>query len=498
MAERYILALDQGTTSSRAILFDHAGTPVAKAQQEFAQLYPHPGWVEHDPMVIIESQLRVAREALRQRSLKPEDIAAIGIANQRETTIVWDRATGQPVCNAIVWQDRRTAPLCEWLRAEGWETPIREKTGLVPDPYFSATKLHWILEHIDGARARAERGELLFGTVDTFLIWRLTGGSVHATDHSNAARTMLFNIHTLDWDGDLLRELRIPRVMLPEVRDTSGPFGETDPAVFGGAIPIAGVAGDQQAATFGQACFAPGTVKTTYGTGNFMLMTTGPDARRSESGLLTTIAWKIGGEVMYALEGSIFTTGAAVQWLRDDLRIIESAAETGPLAESIADTGGVYLVPAFTGMGAPHWDPHARGAIIGLTRGSGRAQIVRAALEAVAFSTRDVLDAMRRDSSLPITTMRVDGGMVANDFLMQFQADIAGITVERPQVTETTALGAAALAGLAVGYWESREQLAARWRLDRTFHPAMTEDDRAHRLSRWHDALARAAGWTKP
>lgn len=495
MSATYILALDAGTTSSRAIVFDHVGKMVSSAQEEFPRHYPRPGWVEHNPNDILQSQLRVARDAIAQGGLTAGAIAAIGVANQRETTLLWNRITGEPVYNAIVWQDRRTSEHCDHLRAEGWEEPIREKTGLVPDPYFSATKLHWLLENVSGARTGAERGELLFGTVDAFLLWHLTAGRLHLTDYSNAARTMLFNIHTLQWDEDLLAEFRIPRSVLPEVRASSELYGETDAGIFDRAIPLGGMAGDQQAATFGQACFGPGSVKNTYGTGNFMLMNTGTEPRPSASGLLTTIAWGIGGEVTYALEGGVFTTGAAVQWLRDELRIIGDAAESGPLAESIPDTGGVYLVPAFTGLGAPYWDPYARGALVGLTRGSGRAQIVRATLESVAFGSRDVLEAMRVDSGLPVAAFRVDGGMVPNDFLMQFQADITGATVERPAVRETTALGAAYLAGLASGYWESHDKLAGNWKLDRAFVPRTQEEEREQRYARWKKAVERAGGW---
>jgi glycerol kinase len=498
MSEQYILALDQGTTSSRAIIFNRDGRVVTALNQEFKQHYPRPGWVEHDPEDIWDSQLDVAKKVLADQSLSAGDIAAIGITNQRETTIVWDRNTGQPVYNAIVWQDRRTAEYCDQLRANGWEDRVREKTGLVIDAYFSATKVRWILNNVEGARQKAEAGDLLFGTVDSFLIWRLTGGRVHVTDYSNAARTMLFNIHTLQWDDELLGELGVPRAMLPEARPSSLVYGETDASLFGGAIKIAGDAGDQQAATFGQACFQAGMVKNTYGTGNFMLMNTGKEPRESKTGLLTTIAWGLNDEVVYALEGSIFITGAAVQWLRDELKIINNAAETEELATSVSDTGGVYVVPAFVGLGAPYWDQYARGTIVGLTRGSGRPQIVRATLESVAYQSRDVLQAMRSDSGLDIADIRVDGGMVANNFLMQFQADITSTKVERPVVAETTALGAAYLAGLATGYWQSQDEIARKWALDRAFEPQMAEDQREELYRNWKRAVERAQGWAEP
>jgi glycerol kinase len=512
-AQRYILALDQGTTSSRAILFDHDGQIVAARQREFPQLFPQPGWVEHDPEAIWETQYGVAREVLTATGVTAAAVAAIGITNQRETTVIWDRATGQPIANAIVWQDRRTAGYCDELKAQGWEERIRAKTGLVIDAYFSGTKVRWLLEHIPGARERAERGELAFGTIDSLLIWRLTGGTRHVTDVSNASRTLLFNIHTGAWDDDILTELGVPRALLPEVLPSSGPFGETDAALFGQPIPIAGVAGDQQAATFGQACYTPGMAKNTYGTGCFLLMNTGPQPKESTNGLLTTIAWGLQGTkdlglrtksegtplvLTYALEGAIFVTGAAVQWLRDGLKIIESAAETEALAASVPDTGGVYLVPAFAGLGAPYWDPYARGTIVGLTRGSGRAEIVRATLEAVAYQTRDVLDLMQRESGIAVKQLRVDGGMVRNDFLMQFQADILGVPVQRPKVTETTALGAAYLAGLAVGFWRDQDEIAANWAIDRIFEPQMSDDERERLYVGWQRAVARARRWIEP
>ena len=492
---RYLLALDQGTTSSRAIVFDDGGRIVAAAQREFPQIYPQPGWVEHDPAEIWASQLNVAQEALIRANLHARDLTAIGITNQRETTILWDRQTGQPVHNAIVWQCRRTASLCDELRTRGLAETIRQKTGLVVDAYFSGTKIAWLLDHVPGARARAERGELAFGTVDTFLIWRLTGGRVHATDYSNASRTMIFNIHTGDWDDDLLRELRIPRAVLPDVRASAGSFGESDAAILGAPVPIAGVAGDQQAAAFGQACFAPGMAKNTYGTGCFMLLNTGERAAPSSSGLLTTIAWQIGGRITYALEGSIFIAGAAIQWLRDGLGIIARAAETETLAASVADAGGVYFVPAFVGLGAPYWDPYARGAILGLTRGTTRAHLARAALEAICYQTRDVAAAMTADAGAPLRALRVDGGAVANNLLCQLQADILGTPVQRPMVTETTALGAAYLAGLATGVWGSQEEIAAQWREDRTFSPRMPAKERDRLYAGWQKAVRRAAGW---
>ena len=495
---RYVLALDQGTTSSRAILFDHGGRVVAVKNQEFRQIYPRPGWVEHDPYDIWHSQLQVAREVMQMAGVGPGDIAAIGITNQRETTLVWDRATGDPLHNAIVWQDRRTADLCGRIKDQGQEALFREKTGLVVDPYFSGTKIAWLLDNVPGLRARAERGEVAFGTVDTWLIWKLTGGRVHATDYSNASRTLIFNIHTCDWDDELLGILGIPRAMLPEARPSSGVYGETDPAVLDGAIPIAGVAGDQQAALFGQACFSPGMAKNTYGTGCFMLMNTGRRAVPSQKGLLTTIAWGVDGTVEYALEGSIFIAGAVVQWLRDELKIIQHAAETEPLARSVSDTGGVYLVPAFVGLGAPYWDPYARGTIVGITRGTGRAHLARAALESIAYQTRDVLGAMEADSGLTLSALRVDGGAVVNDFLMQFQADVLGVPVDRPVVNETTALGAAYLAGLAVGFWKSREEIEQFWQRDRRFEPAMPEDVRERLYAGWRRAVERAKGWEEP
>ena len=517
--QSFVLALDQGTTSSRAILFDHDGHIVASRQRELPQMFPQPGWVEHDPEMIWETQRSVALDVLATQGVTAADIAAIGITNQRETVVIWDRATGQSIANAIVWQDRRTAGYCDELKAAGWEDRVRAKTGLVIDAYFSGTKVRWLLDTISGAREQAERGDLAFGTIDSFLIWRLTGGARHVTDVTNAARTMLFNIHTGAWDDELLAALHIPRAMLPDVLPSSGLFGETDAALFGQPIPITGVAGDQQAATFGQACYIPGMAKNTYGTGCFMLMNTGSEAKESKNGLLTTVAWGLrrtedsglrtersippsvlmppkghpqSSVLTYALEGSIFVTGAAVQWLRDELKIIESAAQTAALAASEPDTGGVYLVPAFVGLGAPYWDPYARGAIVGLTRGSGRAEIVRATLEAVAYQTRDVLDLMQRESGIAVKQLRVDGGMVRNDFLMQFQADMLGVPVQRPVVTEITALGAAYLAGLAVGYWRDQDEIAANWAVDRTYEPRMPDEERARLYEGWQAAVRKA------
>ncbi len=493
---QYILALDQGTTSSRAILFDRDGHITAVTQEEFPQIYPQPGWVEHNPDDIWNSQLRVTRAVLAQANLSPADIAAIGITNQRETLIVWDRRTGEPIYNAIVWQCRRTADLCQQLKAEGFDRVLAQKTGLVTDPYFSGTKVAWLLENVPNARQRAERGELAFGTIDSFLIWRLTGGRLHVTDVSNASRTLLYNIHTGDWDDDILARLRIPRALLPKVLPSSGVFGETDAALFGSPITIAGVAGDQQAATFGQVCTSPGMAKNTYGTGCFLLMNTGSQAVASQNQMLTTIAWKLGNQpTQYALEGSVFVAGAAVQWLRDGLGIIETTGESETLARSIPGTDGVYFVPAFVGLGAPYWDAYARGTILGLTRGSTRAHVARAALESVAFQSRDVVEAMQSDSGIALRTLRVDGGMTRNDFLMQFQADILGVPVQRPAITETTALGAAYLAGLAVGYWDSPETLAAQWSIDRTFEPAMSADQRESLYHDWKRAVEHSKAW---
>ena len=506
---RYLLALDQGTTSSRAIAFDTHGRVAAQAQQEFAQHFPQPGWVEHDAAEIWRTQLAVARECVQKLPPAPDgtartatQIVAIGITNQRETTVLWDRATGQPVAPAIVWQDRRTTARCEQLRRQGKAALIQRKTGLVLDAYFSATKLEWLLDQVPGARARAEAGELAFGTIDSWLVWQLTGGRVHATDASNAARTMLMNIHTLDWDEELLRLFHIPRAVLPRIVPSSGVLGETDPALLGTAIPIAGIAGDQQAATFGQACFAPGMAKNTYGTGCFMLMNTGNAAVRSRNQLLTTVGWQgpeLAGErrTAYCLEGSVFMAGATVQWLRDGLQMIQSAADIEPLAASVPDTGDVFLVPAFTGLGAPDWDGRARGTLVGLTRGSTRAHIARAALEAIALQSADIFSAMSRDARLPLTELRVDGGASRNDLLMQMQADLLGVPVVRPQVTETTALGAACLAGLGVGVWSGGAEIAAQWAADRRFEPRLPESARRARMARWREAVERARGWAR-
>lgn len=488
---RYIMALDQGTTSSRCILFDREGNVASSAQREFRQYYPQPGYVEHDAEEIWESQLTVAREAMARLGVTYQDIAAIGITNQRETTIVWDRQTGKPICPAIVWQCRRTADDCAKLEDAGLTEFFRERTGLVIDPYFSGTKLRWIFGHVDGAYERACRGELAFGTVDSWLIYRLTGGRVHATDYTNASRTMLYNIHTLDWDDDILAQLDIPRAVLPEVRPSSGSFGESDPALFGGAIPITGAAGDQHAALFGQACFQPGDVKNTYGTGGFMLMNTGETPVRSKQGLLTTIAWGFGGKITYALEGSVFVAGAAIQWLRDELRLIDSAPESEYYATRVSSTGGVYVVPAFTGLGAPYWDAYARGAILGLTRGTNRDHIIRATLESIVYQTEDVLHAMRGDIDFALGSLRADGGASANDFLMQFQADISGTHVLRPHCIETTALGAAYLAGLSAGFYNGLDELSLVWRCEREFVPQMADTKRSFLLDGWHNAVQR-------
>lgn len=487
---KYILSLDQGTTSSRAIIFDRDGHLLALAQKEFQQLFPQPGWVEHDANEIWSSQIGVANEALARIGIRASDIAAIGITNQRETTILWDRTTGQPVHNAIVWQDRRTAADCDQLKAAGYEALFQDKTGLVIDAYFSGTKLKWLLDHVPEARAKAERGELAFGTVDSWLIWKLTQGELHLTDATNASRTLLFNIHTQTWDDQLLTILDIPRSVLPEVRSSSELYGYTAEGLLGSRIPIAGIAGDQQAATFGQASLQPGMAKNTYGTGCFMLLNTGTQPIRSQHKLLTTIAWQLKDRTDYALEGSVFVAGAVVQWLRDGLGIIKQSAEVEALAGSVPDNGGVYFVPAFVGLGAPYWDSYARGTIVGLTRGSTSAHIARAALESIAYQSADVLDAMRRDSNLPLTELRVDGGASCNDLLMQFQADILGVPVVRPQITETTALGAAYLAGLAVGYWTSEAEIAQQWQVGKRFEPTMAEEQRQALRVAWQQAIA--------
>ncbi len=493
---KYILALDQGTTSSRAIVFDRQGSIVAAAQQEFRQIFPQPGWVEHDANEIWASQSGVAVDALRKAGLTASDVAAIGITNQRETTVLWDRASGRPLGHAIVWQDRRTAGACDRLKRAGHAPLIKRKTGLVVDAYFSGTKLQWMLRHIPGARARARAGELAFGTIDSWLVWNLTGGRVHVTDVSNASRTMLFNLQTCDWDDELLKLLDVPRSVLPEVRASSEVYGEC--TLWGGAIPIAGIAGDQQAALFGQVCTRPGMVKNTYGTGCFMLMNTGPKPITSKHNLLTTVAWRVGGRTEYALEGSIFIAGAVVQWLRDGLGLIKTAGEIEALAAQAADNGGVYLVPAFAGLGAPHWDPYARGVLAGITRGTTSAHLARAALEGIAYQVHDVLQAMQADSGIRLKELRVDGGACANNLLMQFQADLLGVPVVRPRVAETTALGAAYLAGLAVGYWRDTTEMAELWQVDRRFVPARNPAGRKRLLAGWAKALARAKRWEDP
>lgn len=497
MEKKYVLSLDQGTTSSRAILFDKAGNIVGMAQKEFTQIYPKAGWVEHDPMEIWGTQSGVAREVLEKTGTKAQDVAAIGITNQRETTVVWDKNTGKPIYNAIVWQDRRTAGICDELKERGLESYVRENTGLVIDAYFSGTKVKWILDNVDGAREKAENGDLLFGTIDTWLIWNLTRGRKHVTDFSNASRTMIYNIQELSWDERMLKELNIPTSLLPEVKPSSEIYGTTDPDLFGGAeIPISGVAGDQQAALFGQACFEPGMAKNTYGTGCFMLMNTGDKAVASESGLLTTIAWGLDGKVEYALEGSIFIAGAAVQWLRDGIKLIDTAPDSEYFASKVKDTDGVYVVPAFAGLGAPYWDMYARGAIFGLTRGTKKEHIVRATLESLAYQTKDVLSAMESDSGIHLQALRVDGGATANNLLMQFQADILGVNVERPAVLETTALGAAYLAGLAVGFWK-REEILDNALIERIFAPQMDAETRGKLYKGWQKAVRRTMNWEK-
>ena len=492
---KYVLALDQGTTSSRAIVFDRTGKAIASAQQEFPQIFPGPGHVEHDPEAIWETQLQTAKDAIAKAGITANNLAAIGVTNQRETTVLWDKATGKPIANAIVWQSRVTAPICDRLKAAGHEPLFRKKTGLVVDAYFSGTKIKHLLDSFDGVRERAARGEVLFGTIDSFLIWRLTGGKVHVTDVSNASRTLLFNIHTLEWDDELLKLLDVPRAMMPEVKSCSEVYGHTDPKLFGAAIPIAGAAGDQQAALFGQACFEPGSAKNTYGTGCFMLMNTGAKPVPSEKGLVTTIAWTVGAVTTYALEGSVFVAGAAVQWLRDGMKAIKSSADVEQLMAEVPDTDGVYLVPAFVGLGAPYWDPRARGVIIGLTRNTKMAHIARAAVDAMAYQTKDVLEAMQSESQLPLKTLKVDGGAAANATLLQFQADLLNATVRRPVVAETTALGAAYLAGLAVGYWNGFDDVTKNWALDREFRPAMDADKRDRLYAGWKKAVDRSLEW---
>ena len=495
--QQYVLALDQGTTSSRAMLFDCRGQPVALRQQPFAQSFPQPGWVEQDATEIWTSQLAVARAVLRDHGIAASQVAALGITNQRETTILWDRTTGEPLAPAIVWQDRRTAAQCAVLSAAGHEALFAQRTGLRLDPYFSGTKLAWLLDHVPGARARAERGELAFGTVDCWLAWQLTGGREHVTDASNASRTLLFDIHRGCWDEELLAVLDIPPALLPRVVDSSGIVANIDDALLGGAIPLAGIAGDQQAATFGQVCLRPGMAKNTYGTGCFLMLNVGRQPQASQHRLLSTVGWRRGGDTTYLLEGSVFMGGAVIQWLRDGLGLIASAGEVEALAASVPDSGGVWLVPAHTGLGAPYWDPQARGALLGLTRGSGRAQIARAALEAIALQSAEVLQAMERDAGRPLAELRVDGGAAANNLLLQHQADLLGVPVVRPKITETTALGAAYLAGLAVGFWQDEGELAALWQIDRRFEPARSADWRAAQLAGWRRAAQRSLKWAE-
>ena len=494
---KYIMALDSGTTSNRCILFDRDGNICAVAQKEFTQHFPQPGWVEHDAEEIFATQLEVARQALQSIGATPGDIAAIGITNQRETTVVWNRHTGKPLCNAIVWQCRRTAAYCDQLKARGLTDSIRSKTGLVIDPYFSGTKIRWILENVPGAREQARRGDLLFGTVETWLIWKLTGGKVHVTDYSNASRTMLFNINTLQWDPQILALLDIPAGMLPEARPRSCVYGHTAPELFGAPIPIAGAAGDQQSALFGQACFQPGECKCTYGTGAFMLMNTGNAPVFSKNGLVTTIAWGLDGKVSYALEGSIFVAGAAIQWLRDELRFIESASDSEYMAKKVPDTNGCYVVPAFTGLGAPYWDAYARGCIMGLTRGVNKYHIIRATLDSIAYQVNDVLSAMEADAGMALTGLKIDGGAAANNYLAQTQADLNAAPVLRPRCVETTAMGAAYLAGLAVGYWKDTAEIQKNWSVDRIFAPQLEQAQRQKRLEGWKKAVARAAAWSE-
>ncbi len=495
---KLIMALDQGTTSSRAILFDHDGQIVAAAQQEFEQILPRPGIVEHDPEAIWESQSAVARQVLQNAAISAEDIAAIGVANQRETAVFWERDTGRPVGNAIVWQSRVSAGICDRLRADGLEPLFQEKTGLVIDAYFSGSKIKYVLDQNPGLRQRAAKGEVLFGTVDSFLIWRLTGGTRHVTDYSNASRTLLFNLHTLDWDDQLLEILDVPRAMLPEVLPSSGLFGETQADWLGRSIPIAGAAGDQQAATFGQACFTVGSAKNTYGTGSFLLLNTGERPTVSKNKLLTTIGWGIDGRITYCLEGSVFVSGAVVQWLRDGLGLIQQSSEIEALAASVEDSDGVVMVPAFTGLGAPHWDAYARGTILGISRGTSAAHLARAALESMVWQTRDLVEAMQADAGIPLNALRVDGGATVNNLMLQMQADVLGTCVQRPVVAETTALGAAYLAGLAVGYWNDQQEITQRWALDRQFSPQMASDERDSRYRRWKRAVQRSLAWEEP
>ncbi len=495
--QKYVMALDAGTTSNRAILFNERGEICSVSQREFTQHFPKPGWVEHEADRIWATQLGVAVEAMQRINVNAEQIAAIGITNQRETTIVWDKITGEPIYRAIVWQCRRTAEYCDQLKEAGYTEMIREKTGLVLDAYFSATKLKWILDHVDGARERANRGELLFGTVETWLIWKLTKGRVHVTDYSNASRTMMFNIKTLEWDNDILALLDIPKCMLPEVRDSSCIYGETDPSFFGRPIPIGGAAGDQQAALFGQACFRAGEVKNTYGTGGFLLMNTGDAPVFSKNGLVTTIAWGINGEITYALEGSVFVAGAAIQWLRDEMRMIDSAMDSDYMARKVPDTNGCYVVPAFTGLGAPYWDPYARGTIVGITRGVNKYHIIRATLESLAYQVNDVLEAMTADSGVPLQTLKVDGGASANNLILETQANLSNVPVLRPRCVETTAMGAAYLAGLAVGYWKNVDDIRSNWQVDDLFKPALEDAVRQERIRKWRKAVTYAQGWDR-
>ncbi|MGB4609950.1 MAG: glycerol kinase GlpK [Saccharofermentanales bacterium] len=494
---KYVMALDSGTTSNRCILFNEKGETMSLSQNEFTQIYPKAGWVEHDANEIWSTQIGVATEAINRINAKADDISSIGITNQRETTIVWEKDTGNPIYNAIVWQCRRTAEFCDELKAKGYTDKFREKTGLVIDAYFSGTKVRWILDHVEGAQERAEKGELLFGTVDTWLIWKLTNGRVHVTDYSNASRTLLYNINELKWDDEILEILNIPKAMLPEVKPSSAIYGETDPEYFGKPIPIAGAAGDQQAALFGQACFSPGEAKNTYGTGCFLLMNTGEKPVFSKNGLVTTIGWGVDDKVNYALEGSIFVAGAAIQWLRDELRIIDSSPDSEYIASQVEDTNGCYVVPAFVGLGAPYWDQYARGTIVGITRGVNKQHLVRATLESLAYQTYDVLEAMQQDSGIELKALKVDGGASNNNFLMQFQADINASPVLRPSNTETTAMGAAYLAGIATGFWKGQDDVLANWAIDREFEPQMAEEDRQARLKGWKKAVKRSFDWAK-
>ena len=495
--QKYIMALDAGTTSSRCIIFNEHGKMVSVAQKEFKQYFPKPGWVEHDAMEIWSTQIGVAQEAMYRINITAKNIAAIGIANQRETTVVWDKKTGEPICHAIVWQCRRTAEYADKLKAKGLTDVFREKTGLIIDAYFSATKLKWILDNVPGARQKAENGQLLFGTIDSWLIWKLTGGKVHVTDYSNASRTMLFNIRKLEWDKDILKWLNIPECMLPEVKPSSCIYGETDPSIFGASIPISGVAGDQQSALFGQTCFKAGEAKNTYGTGCFLLMNTGEKPVFSKNGLVTTIAWGLNNKVYYALEGSIFVAGAAIQWLRDELKVIDSSPDSEYMANKVKDTNGVYVVPAFTGLGAPYWDQYARGTIVGLTRGANKYHIIRATLDSLAYQTLDVLKAMEKDSGIHLDSLKVDGGACANNYLMQFQSDILNVPVHRPACIETTAMGASYLAGLAVKYWSSQKDILKNWEMSREFKPAMDENVRQNLTQGWHKAVKCSFGWAK-